>query len=96
MISIAQLILAQHYQTAILDGKRNAPMHAERGISCFAQGRDGLAGLAIEDAEFLAEVRKRNLNVEPLSGEEVQRIVAASAATPKELIDQAKRYIGTQ
>jgi hypothetical protein len=29
-----------------------------------------------------------------LSGEEVQRIVAASAATPKELVDQAKRYIG--
>jgi tripartite-type tricarboxylate transporter receptor subunit TctC len=49
---------------------------------------------AVEDPEFLAEVKKRNLNVEPLSGEEVQRIVAASSATPKELIDQAKRYIG--
>ena len=49
---------------------------------------------ATEDPEFLAEIKKRNLNVEPLSGEEVQRIVAASAATPKELVDQAKRYIG--
>ena len=49
---------------------------------------------AVEDPEFLAEVKKRNLSVEALSGEEVQRIVAASAATPRELMDQAKRYIG--
>jgi hypothetical protein len=39
-------------------------------------------------------MRKRNLNAEPLSGEELQRIVAAAAATPKELIEQAKRYAG--
>jgi tripartite-type tricarboxylate transporter receptor subunit TctC len=50
----------------------------------------------LEDPEFVAEMRKRNLDIEPLSGEEVQRIVAASVATPKELVDQAKRYIGTQ
>jgi tripartite-type tricarboxylate transporter receptor subunit TctC len=49
---------------------------------------------AIEDPEFVTEMKKRNLNIEPLSGEEVQRIVAASVATPKELVDQAKRYIG--
>src|SRR5258705_5518348 len=49
---------------------------------------------AVEDPEFLAEVKKRNLNVEPLTGEEVQRIVEACVATPKELVDQAKRYIG--
>jgi tripartite-type tricarboxylate transporter receptor subunit TctC len=48
----------------------------------------------LEDPEFIAEMRKRNLDIEPLSGEEVQRIVAASVATPKELVDQAKRYIG--
>jgi tripartite-type tricarboxylate transporter receptor subunit TctC len=46
------------------------------------------------DTEFLADMRKRNLNAEPLSGEELQRIVAAAAATPKELIEQAKRYAG--
>ena len=50
----------------------------------------------LEDPEFVAEMRKRNLDIEPLSGEEVQRIVAASVATPKELVDQAKRYIGAQ
>jgi hypothetical protein len=49
---------------------------------------------AVEDPEFVAEIKKRNLNVEPLSGEEVQRIVEACVATPKELVDQAKRYIG--
>src|SRR5215213_1390481 len=48
----------------------------------------------LEDPEFVAEMRKRNLDIEPLSGEEVQRIVAASVATPKELVDQAKRCIG--
>ena len=48
----------------------------------------------MEDPEFVAEMHKRNLDIEPLSGEEVQSIVAASVATPKELVDQAKRYIG--
>jgi tripartite-type tricarboxylate transporter receptor subunit TctC len=48
----------------------------------------------MEDPEFVSDMHKRNLEVEPLSGEEVQRIVAADAATPKELIEQARRYIG--
>jgi hypothetical protein len=29
-----------------------------------------------------------------LSGEEVHAMVAAAVATPKELVNQAKRYIG--
>jgi tripartite-type tricarboxylate transporter receptor subunit TctC len=49
---------------------------------------------AAEDPEFVAEMKKRNLNVEPLSGEEVQTMIAAAVATPKELVNQAKRYIG--
>jgi len=49
---------------------------------------------AIEDPDYVAEMKKRHLNIEPLSGEEVQKIVAACVATPKELVDQAKRYIG--
>ena len=48
----------------------------------------------MEDPEFIAEMKKRNLGLEPLSGEEVQKIIEASVATPKELVDQAKRYIG--
>jgi tripartite-type tricarboxylate transporter receptor subunit TctC len=48
----------------------------------------------IEDPDFIADMKKRNLNIEPLSGEEVQQLVAAAVATPKELIDQARRYVG--
>src|SRR5262249_32218110 len=50
----------------------------------------------VEDGEFVAEMKKRNLNIEPLSGEEVQKLVAAYVATPKDLIEQAKRYVGQQ
>ena len=46
------------------------------------------------EPEFVADMHKHNLNVEPLSGDEVQNIVAAAAATPKELVDQARRYVG--
>jgi len=49
---------------------------------------------AAQDGELIAEIRRRNLTLEPLSGEEIQKMVAAYAATPKELVDQAKRYIG--
>jgi tripartite-type tricarboxylate transporter receptor subunit TctC len=48
----------------------------------------------LEDPDFVADMHKRNLSVEPLSGEQVQRIVASAVATPKELVDQAKRYAG--
>ena len=46
------------------------------------------------DPEFIADMRKRSLNIEPLSGDEVQKTVAAAVATPKELVAQAKRYAG--
>jgi tripartite-type tricarboxylate transporter receptor subunit TctC len=48
----------------------------------------------MEDPEFVAEMRKRHLGVEPLSGEEVQRIVAGAVGTPKDLVEQAARYAG--
>jgi tripartite-type tricarboxylate transporter receptor subunit TctC len=48
----------------------------------------------MQDAELIAEIKKRSLNLEPLSGAEVQAIVAASVATPAALVEQAKRYIG--
>src|SRR5215475_13188263 len=47
-----------------------------------------------QDPELIAEIKRRNLTLEPVSGEEIQKMVAASAATPKELVDQAKRYVG--
>ena len=48
----------------------------------------------MKDPEFVVEMQKRHLNVEPLSGEEVQKIVEDIVATPKDLVEQAKRYIG--
>ncbi len=48
----------------------------------------------MEDAEFVADMHKRNLGVEPLSGEEVQKIVAGATATPRELVAQASHYVG--
>ena len=48
----------------------------------------------MEDPEFVADMHKRNLGVEPLSGEDVQKIVATAAATPRELVEQAARYAG--
>jgi tripartite-type tricarboxylate transporter receptor subunit TctC len=45
------------------------------------------------DPEFVAEMGKRGLGIEPLSGEEVQKIIAAAVATPRELVEQANRYV---
>jgi tripartite-type tricarboxylate transporter receptor subunit TctC len=48
----------------------------------------------MQDPEFVAEIGKRHLTLEPLSGEEVQQMVKTVAGTPKELVEQAKRYLG--
>jgi len=48
----------------------------------------------MQDPELIAEIKKRGLDLEPLSGEEVQAMVAGYIATPRALVDQAKRYIG--
>jgi tripartite-type tricarboxylate transporter receptor subunit TctC len=48
----------------------------------------------MQDPEFVAEIAKRHLTIEPLSGEEVQKMVETFVATPKELVNQAKRYLG--
>jgi tripartite-type tricarboxylate transporter receptor subunit TctC len=45
------------------------------------------------DPDFLADMHKRKLTVEPLSGEEVHKIIASAMATPTNLVDHAKRYV---
>jgi tripartite-type tricarboxylate transporter receptor subunit TctC len=47
----------------------------------------------VEDAAFLADAKKRNMAVEPLSGDAVQKIVAEVAATPKPLVDILKEVV---
>ena len=46
------------------------------------------------DPAFVADMTKRNLSIEPLSGAEVHKIIAAAVATPRELAQQAGRYLG--
>lgn len=46
------------------------------------------------DSTFVSDMHLHNLNVEPLTGQEVQNIVAADAATPRGLVEQARRYAG--
>jgi hypothetical protein len=45
------------------------------------------------DPAFIADMTKRNLSIEPVEGSELQKIIAAAAATPADLVAQAKRYI---
>jgi tripartite-type tricarboxylate transporter receptor subunit TctC len=48
----------------------------------------------MEDPELVADMQRRHLGVEPLPGEEVQKIIARAVATPKELVEQASHYLG--
>jgi tripartite-type tricarboxylate transporter receptor subunit TctC len=48
----------------------------------------------MQDPQFIAEMKARHLNIEPMNGEDLQKMVASFVATPRELVDQAKRYIG--
>jgi tripartite-type tricarboxylate transporter receptor subunit TctC len=48
----------------------------------------------MKDPAFLADMKKRNLVVEPLSGDDVQKLIAAAVATPPALLERAKRYVG--
>ena len=49
---------------------------------------------AIADPVWLEEARKRNLGVDALSGADLQTIVSQAVGTPKDVLDQARKYIG--
>ena len=46
------------------------------------------------DPAFVADMKKRNLGIEPMAGAELQKIIAAAVATPADLVAQAWRYLG--
>ncbi len=48
----------------------------------------------LEDREFAQDMAKAGLSIDPLGGEELQSLVADTVATPADLIEQAKRYVG--
>jgi tripartite-type tricarboxylate transporter receptor subunit TctC len=45
----------------------------------------------IEDASFLADLDRAKLDRNPLSGEELQKTIAATAGLPQSLIQRARR-----
>lgn len=49
---------------------------------------------SLADPEFLAEAEKQNLEIQPVSGENLQTMVAGMFKSPAEVIDAARRAIG--
>lgn len=47
----------------------------------------------MKDAKFLAEAKKRNMDIEPATGERIQEVIEKTVATPQALIDKAKRAL---
>jgi tripartite-type tricarboxylate transporter receptor subunit TctC len=50
----------------------------------------------MKDPEFLAEAQKRGFDINPVSGEEMQRIVVDIVATPRAVADRLQSIIGTE
>lgn len=54
--------------------------------------RDGFMA-TMKDKDFLAEAEKIKLEVDPVSGEAVEKLLRDSAAAPKEVIDRVKQVL---
>lgn len=50
----------------------------------------------LNDAEFLAEIQRLRQEFNPLTGEQMQRLVTDTARTPPEVIARTKQLIGTR
>lgn len=48
----------------------------------------------MKDKEFLAEAERRGLEVAPVPGSEIQKQIAAMYATPKPIVDRARKLMG--
>lgn len=48
----------------------------------------------MKDPDFLAEAKRLSLEIDPVSGATIDRIVAELYATPKDVTDEARRLIG--
>jgi hypothetical protein len=45
------------------------------------------------DKDFLADARKRNMDVWPMSGEELQKLVVDVTAAPPSVVDAARKAL---
>jgi tripartite-type tricarboxylate transporter receptor subunit TctC len=50
----------------------------------------------MKDPEFLADAKKRGFDINPVSGEEMQKIVVDIVATPRVIADRLQSIIGTE
>ena len=48
---------------------------------------------SFKDPEFLAEAKKRKMDVNPVSGDDIEKLVAEIYATPKEIVAEARSAI---
>ena len=53
-------------------------------------------GATVKDPAFVAELEKAQLELEPVSGEELERLVNEIAATPKHIADRLAEIIGIE
>ena len=49
----------------------------------------------MRDPQFLAQAEKQGLEIDPLTGREIQMIIAGMYAMPKSVVDSAKQVIGS-
>jgi tripartite-type tricarboxylate transporter receptor subunit TctC len=47
----------------------------------------------MKDPAFLADAKKRKMDIEPMSGEKIQAVIEKTVATPQALIDKAKQAL---
>lgn len=48
----------------------------------------------MKDPEFLAEIKKRNYELDPTSGEELESIVKEAMSQPPEIVERMKKLLG--
>jgi hypothetical protein len=46
------------------------------------------------DKDFIADAAKQKIEVEPVSGEELQRLIVELYATPPDMVAEAKKLSG--
>jgi tripartite-type tricarboxylate transporter receptor subunit TctC len=84
-------VLELHFRQTVL----GRPLAASPNLS---KGRLASLRKAFEDTmrdpEFLADAQKVNLDIDPATGEEAQRLLGEFASYPKAVIDKAKAAIG--
>ena len=52
------------------------------------------ARITRDDGEFLADAKKRNMDIEPTTGEELERIAKEVTEQPAEVIERMKKLLG--